>query len=337
VSPLDYRAAGVDIEQGDRASRLAFEHAKNTFGFRAGKSGEAVKLDGVFTGLIDAGAFYIAMNSDGVGSKSLVARQVGRLDTLGWDLLAMVADDAACGGAEPVAMVNTIDIQKVVPEEVDQLMAGLEAACQEASVSIVGGEIAELPDQIKDFSWSAALIGLLRKDRVLGPHRVQPGMTVVGLLTDNFRSNGFTLLRRVLQQQYGAEWVRKKFNTSEQTWGDIALAPSRLFSPFVVALTGGFSGEPRCDVAAVAHITGGGLEHNVGRVMPSGRKVEWSALPPPPPAMQFIIDQGWVTEAEARRAWNMGIGMAIVTSQPDHIESMAASLQLPTARLGAVI
>jgi phosphoribosylformylglycinamidine cyclo-ligase len=321
MEPLEYRAAGVDIEAGDRASALAFAHARGTFGFREGRPGTALKLDGVFTGLVDVGPFYLAMNSDGVGSKSMVARAVGDLSTLGFDLVAMVADDCVCAGAEPVALVNTLDTERVSAEEVDALMGGLEEACRVARVSCVGGEIAELRDQIRDFSWGAALTGLLARDRVLGPHRVRAGQAVVGLLTDNFRSNGYTLLRRILEARFGPEWVRAPFG--DQTWGSIALAPSRIFTPLVVDLHGGLEGTPRAEVAAIAHITGGGLEGNTRRVLPPTLAVRWHDLPPPPAPVAWLIDEGLVSADEARRVWNMGVGMTVVTATPARVLEVA--------------
>lgn len=331
---MDYRSAGVDMDVGDRASALAFAHARNTFAFRDGLCGAPVRLDGVFTGLIDVGPFYMAMNSDGVGSKSIVARAVGDLSTLGHDLVAMVADDCVCAGAEPVALVNTLDTECVSADDVDALMRGLEDACRIARVSCVGGEIAELRDQTRDFSWSAALVGMLAKDRVLGPHRVREGHHVVGLLTDNFRSNGFTLLRRVLEQRFGPDWPAAPFH--ERTWGQVALAPCHLFTPLIVAMTGGFAGTPRADVSAVAHITGGGLEHNVGRVMPAGLGVAWGDLPEPPPSMLWLVEHGLVAESEARRVWNMGIGMVVVTASPQAVCDMAREHGVGAAVLGTV-
>lgn len=332
----DDRVVGVDIDAGDRASAIALGHARNTFAFRAGRSGAPLQIDGVFTGLVDVGPFYLAMNSDGVGSKSLVARMMGDLRTLGHDLVAMVADDCVCAGAEPVALVNTLDTARVRPDEVDALMQGLEEACRIARVSCVGGEIAELVDQMHDFSWGAALTGLLARDRVLGPARVAPSMTVVGLLTDNFRSNGHTLLRRVLERHVGSDWVQARFDDG-RTWGEIALAPSVIFTPVILALTGGFDQAPRASVAAVAHITGGGLEHNTARVLPLGMRVSWDALPPPPPPMAWLVAQGWVAEAEARRAWNMGVGMTVVTPEPEAVLGVADEMGFAARILGRVV
>jgi len=337
TDPISYAEAGVDVARGDRASHRALDHARRTFGFRADRAGRAVHLDGVFTGLIDVGPFYLALNSDGVGSKALVAQALGRYDTLGWDLLAMVADDAACAGAEPSAMVNTLDVERVDEAVVEPLMQGLEDACREARVSVVGGEIAELRDQLKGFSWSAALIGLLRKDRVLGPHRVQPGDTVVGLLTGNFRANGFTLLRKALERKLGPDWHASPCTGDGRTWGDVALEPSRLFTPFIVKLTGGFEGDPLAAVSALAHVTGGGLEGNVSRVIPKGCGVRWGTLPEPPEAMARAMRVGGVSLDEARLAWNMGVGMAVVTPSPNEVLAAAASMQVPAEILGKVV
>ncbi|MBM3461373.1 MAG: hypothetical protein FJX76_04665 [Armatimonadetes bacterium] len=334
--PLTYKTAGVDVAAGDRASHRALEHARRTFGFREGRQGQAVTLDGVFTGLIDAGPFYLVMNSDGVGSKAVVAAAMGRYDTLGHDLLAMVADDAACAGAEPVALVNTLDVEHVDEAVVGDLMRGLEDACRAASVSVVGGEIAEMPDQIRGISWSAALVGLLRKERVLGPHRVQENDGVIGLLTDNFRANGFTLLRRILERAHGPDWVRAPYDGA-RAWGEVALAPSRVFTPFLNHLTGGFSREPAAPISALAHVTGGGLESNTRRVLPAGLRIAWGSLPEIPEVMRHAADLGGVDVEETRHAWNCGIGMVVLTPSPQAVLALAASMQVPARELGKVV
>lgn len=331
-----YREAGVDIAAGDRASRIALEHARRTFGFRAGQTGQALRLDGVFTGLLDVGPFLLCLNSDGVGSKALVARAMERYDTLGYDLLAMVADDAVCAGAEPLALVNTLDTEAVDASQVDALMRGLAAACEQARVSVVGGEIAEMRDQMRGFSWSAALVGILQKDRVLGPHRVQPGDTVIGLRTDNFRANGFSLLRCVLHDAFGPDWHAHAYDAT-RTWGEVALAPCDLFTPFATRLTGGFSGIPHAEIHALAHITGGGLEGNTGRVIPEGCGVRWAALPDPPEAMARLVEIGRVGPEEARRTWNMGIGMTVISPFPEAVLDLAADMQVRAVEVGKVV
>ncbi|MHB2018254.1 MAG: phosphoribosylformylglycinamidine cyclo-ligase [Candidatus Xenobia bacterium] len=330
-----YKAAGVDIARGDMASRIAYSHAKATFGTRQGRMGAPINVEGGFSGVMDMGAFCLTMNSDGVGTKALIANRMRKFDTLGWDLVAMVADDADCLGAAPMAMVNTLDIDHVDTDVVESLMGGLEVAAKAAGCTVVGGEIAEMPDVVYGLSWSASLVGIAQQGRLLDGRAVRAGDTLVALHTDNFRSNGFSLVRRILMTHFGADWVEAPFE-GETTWGEVVLAPSRLFTPLVNALTGGFDGTPKARLHAVAHITGGGLRGNVGRVIPPHLRIIWDALPPIPDCMKRLMEMGQVPWAEAETVWNLGVGMVLVTDEPEAVLATAKEMGYAASCVGRV-
>lgn len=154
-----YEESGVNIEKGDKCSAIAYAAAKETFVGRKGLIGEPVLEEGGFTGALDMGDYYLVQNDDGVGTKIIIAEQINKLDTLGYDLLAMVADDAVCVGAEPISVTNTLDVNKADEEKVRALMTGLKKAALEHKIVIPGGEIAELGALVTGYVWNHDLCG----------------------------------------------------------------------------------------------------------------------------------------------------------------------------------
>ncbi|MBI2264009.1 MAG: phosphoribosylformylglycinamidine cyclo-ligase [Armatimonadetes bacterium] len=318
ASDVRYR---VDIEGGDAASRIAYA--------------QPLVLDGGFSGLVDVGPFLLASNSDGIGSKVLVAQALDKHDTLGYDLVAMVADDCVCVGAEPLFLTDTLDVERVNQKVATYLMSGLHDACLAAGVALVGGEIAELPDQVKGYTWNAALVGIVSRDRVLGRDRVLRGDALVGLLVSNFRSNGFTLVRSILEKELGPGWPQVPYN-EKKTWGEEVLTPSDIFAPFVLDMVGRFQAPPEVAVHGIAHITGGGLSANVSRVLPEGLSPVFTNLPPPPRMMEDVKKMGGISDEEAYKVWNMGIGMVVITPSPCGVLKMAEERDIPAQVIGEV-
>lgn len=306
-----YSKAGVNIETGDTASHYAYQAAKSTFSERTGLIGQPVILDGGFAGLLDFGDFYLVQNDDGVGTKMMVAEQMQKFDTLGYDLLAMVADDAVCLGAEVTSITNTIDCQKVEPEVIQVLMSGLAKACKEQKIVIPGGEIAELNKMVNGYTWNAAAVGIVAKDRVITGAQIAPGDKIIGLPARGFRSNGLSLVRHVLANAFGVNWHQEKFD-NDTTWGDVVLTPSRIYHNDLLKIIGRF-GEPRTlDIKGLAHITGGGLAGNLSRILPEGIGANLTNLIPPLPAMTKLIELGGISREESYRTWNMGIAMILI-------------------------
>ncbi|MFA5829375.1 MAG: phosphoribosylformylglycinamidine cyclo-ligase [Candidatus Gracilibacteria bacterium] len=317
-----YKQAGVDISMGDKCSALAYAAAKKTFIGRKGMIGMPVNIEGGFTGALDFGDYYMVFNSDGIGSKMMVGAAVGKYDTLGYDLLAMVADDAVCVGAETLAITNTIDTSKVDDKVVGPLLKGLEKACLEQKVVIPGGEIGEMPDMVKGNMWNSSAIGIVEKEKFILGKDVKPGDPIIGLRSPGFRSNGFALVRHVLQKKFGAKWAEKKFEGGK-TWGEAVLTPSIIYSAALLELLGRFGEKRVCNIKALAHITGGGLPGNVVRVL-GKYGADLTDLWPAHEMMTRLQEFGKVEDREAYEVWNMGIGMTIVSNE---FEKIAATMK----------
>lgn len=334
-----YKKSGVDIDAGDKASARAYKAALSTHVSRKGLFGSPLKLEGGFTGALDCGDFLLVQNDDGTGSKSLVAEQTGDFSTLGYDLLAMVADDAVCVGAEVLTMTNTIDIHEVDEKIIGPMMDGLAEACREQSIAIMGGEIAELKDQVKNMTWNASALGIVEKQKFITGMHVRPGDKIVALQSRGFRSNGFSLVRYILKKAYGEHWHRKKFNEAH-TWGQITLTPSRIYHACVLDMIGRYKrGEPRVRPKAIVHNTGGGLPGNLRRVVD---KLDRGALIDHPfpahPAMLALQKLGNVGDDEAYRTWNMGIGMMLIVDESEvrEVIETARKHNIPAQIIGEV-
>ncbi|MBT2558903.1 hypothetical protein J7E24_13995 [Hymenobacter sp. ISL-91] len=208
--------AGYSIEEGNNASRNAYEWAQKTFATRAGKPGEPARdLAGGFSNEIRFGNERLGIGSDGIGTKIEVAERLDRYDTLGYDLIAMVADDLIVAGFVPTNLSNIIDVNTLDYTVVDELMRGLHDAAQFSQLAVTGGEIAELGNRIggypgarMNFNWCSTAVGVLHPslERPLSGANVRAGQAVVALHSPSFRSNGYSLARRALTQAFGEKW-----------------------------------------------------------------------------------------------------------------------------------
>ena len=350
--------AGYSIEDGNAASRNAYAWAKKTFGNRTGLPGEPARdLDGGFANEIRFGSARLGISSDGIGTKIEVAERLDRYDTLGFDLVAMTADDLAVGGFVPTNLSNIIDVNRLDYSVVDELMRGLHDACNFAGMAITGGEIAELGNRIgghpgarMNFNWCSTAIGSLHPSLAAPLHgrNARAGMAVVAVQSPSFRSNGYSLARKTLERVFGAEWhlapcvaspneeLRMKneelggeanssflipHSSLKTTWGDALLAPSLIYAPGITALLD--AGLP---LRVAAHITGGGLADNFSRVLPPGLGAVLDNLFPPLPAMQRLMEIGDIAPETAYLYWNMGTGLLLVT-EPAEADAVVAALQ----------
>ncbi len=333
-----YKKAGVNVSLGDKCSRIAYAAAKKTFTNRRGGVGEAFALEGGFSGPMELGNVKNAVlvkNSDGVGSKAIVASKMEKYDSLAFDLIAMVADDCSATGAEPLAATNTLDMQRADPEIVSGLMRGIPKACKRAGISMLGGEIAELPGQVKGFTWNADLIGIVEKRKLLDGSRVKKGDSVVAFRSKGVRSNGLTLARRILGREFGSEWHQEKFHGKK--WGDILLKPSLIVTPAVVEMVGAFGRAGKCRVHAMAHVTGGGIGENLRRVFrKKKRSAVLDALFPPQVEFLELMRLGNVSVGEAYRAWNMGNCFLVVTPEPDAVIRIAKKHGISAREAGTI-
>ncbi|MBC8416168.1 MAG: phosphoribosylformylglycinamidine cyclo-ligase [Candidatus Cloacimonetes bacterium] len=332
----DYKKAGVDIQAGDKASKIAYNYAKSTFASRLGMIGEPVVDEGSFAGLINMGDFYIVQSDDGVGTKMEVAERIGKFDTLGYDLLAMVADDVVCLGAETISITNTLDTNKVDTAIIGDLMKGLAKACNEQKVVIPGGEIAEVGKAVNGNVWNATAVGVLEKEKVITGEDIRPGDKIIALKENGFRSNGFSLVRYIIEQKLGCEGYSQP-SPFGKSWGEILLEPSRIYSGALLEILGRFGVERKVNIKGIAHITGGGIPGNFKRVLKQTESgAYFDNLYEPSDMVKEIQKMGKVTEEEAYITWNMGNGIMLVAA-PGDVEKTLGLLSIEAQIVGEII
>jgi len=317
--------SGINIDLGNQCSRTAYAWAKKTFANRPrGEGSPELDVEGSFSNIMDFRGVKIGMSSDGIGTKIELAERTGIYDTLGYDLIAMTADDLAANGMEPVNLTNILDVDHLDHDIVDALMRGLHVAAAVAKIVITGGEIAELGERIggygdkMHFNWCAAGISILPQGmKAIDGAGIRPGDRVVALKSRGFRSNGYSLLRRIMREAFGDEWHTEPWQ--DKTWGEVLLTPSLIYSPLIAEIRkAGYA------LKGISHITGGGLGDNFARVMKvGGYGAELTDIFEPLPFMLDVQRIGKVSEEMAYRLWNMGNGMLLVSKDED-AEAIAA-------------
>ena len=318
-----YALAGVDVDIEGAASRIMYEASKATFKNRAGLVGEIVTpfddfaaLKMVAVGNMPEGS-YFSMGFDTTGTKVEIAQRVGKHDTIAFDLLAMVCDDALIRGGEAVLVGTNLDIKSLGSDGrflpiIDELAKGYIAAANDANVAIINGEIAQMGSLMTGYGdfpyhWGAACIWFARKEKILTGTEIKEGDAIVMLKENGFRANGWSLVRKIYAKEYGEDWHTTPFNGS--TLGLIALTPSVIYSKCVVGIHGGYATEGTAEIHGVAHITGGGIPEKISRVLRrSGFGAELTDLFELPAIVSHCQKLGEVSDYDAYRAWNMGQG-----------------------------
>jgi phosphoribosylformylglycinamidine cyclo-ligase len=334
AQPAGYAASGVDIDAGETAVELMREHVART------TRPEVIGGIGGFAGLFDASklAAYrrpvLATSTDGVGTKVVIAQRLGRYDTVGIDLVAMVADDLVACGAEPLFLTDYLVCGAVIPERVAAIVSGVADGCARAGCALLGGETAEHPGHLgpDDFDLAGAATGVAEADDLLGPDRVRAGDAVIALASSGVHANGFSLVRMVLSQA----GLKLEASVPElgRPLGVELLEPTRIYAQDCLALA------RECDVHAYAHITGGGFAANLGRVLPPGTaavldRASWR----PPVVFEVLAAHGQVAREEMERVFNMGVGMAAVVAAEaaDQAVRLLAQRGVPAWPVGEIV
>ena len=324
---VTYAAAGVDLDLGDAASRLLYEAAQRTWTQRQDRLGAVIIPHDDFSGIraIEVGNLppgsVMGVGFDGIGSKIEIAERMGVWDTLAHDLFAMVCDDAVTQGGEPVLVGTVLDVNRVHLGAIGQIANGYVSAAAAAGVAVLNGELAECGPRLAGYgsftcNWGAGVVWFARRDRLLSGAEVRAGDAIVGLAETGCRSNGFTLLRQILQREHGDDWHMVPYDGT--TLGDLALQQSRIFAKAVVDMLGGMEGEPQASLHGVVHVTGGGIPGKLGRLLRRARLGADITSPlPPGTLLKYLQEHGPVSDREAYRVWNMGHGMLLCTPQPD--------------------
>ncbi|MFH0411650.1 phosphoribosylformylglycinamidine cyclo-ligase [Corynebacterium sp. L4756] len=316
MSENTYAAAGVNIEEGDRAVELFAPHAK-----RATRP-EVMGGLGGFAGLFKLGEYkepILAAGSDGVGTKLAVAQAMDKHDTIGIDLVAMCVDDLVVCGAEPLFLQDYIAVGKVVPEKVAQIVAGIAEGCVQAGCALLGGETAEHPGVMEenDYDVSATAVGVVEADELLGPTKVRDGDVLIAMGSSGLHSNGYSLARHVLLEKAGLP-LDGYIDELGRTLGEELLEPTRIYAKDCLALAA------ECEVSTFCHVTGGGLAGNLERVIPEGLTAEVNrASWTPAEIFRTIASFGKVSLEEMEKTFNMGVGMIAVVSPEDRDRALA--------------
>ncbi len=308
---LSYRESGVDRDVAGRAKRRIAELVRATAG------PEVLSKEGSFGGIfrVPAGLTDPALvaSADGVGTKLKVAMRAGIHDTVGRDLVNHCVDDILVEGARPLFFLDYIGMGRLEEGTVEQIVAGMAGACGDNGCALLGGETAELPDFYGpgEYDLAGFIVGIVEAESRPGAHRVQAGDALVGLASDGFHTNGYSLLRRLLFERMGLS-VDDEFPDTGASVGDVLLRPHRSYLRPVLPLIG----EGR--VRALAHITGGGIPENLARVLPAGleahvQRSTWEM----PLEFYAVMRHGDVSEDEMYRTFNMGVGMILVVA-PEH-------------------
>jgi len=302
-----HKAAGVDIAEADAGlnniiSRITGTWPKAGFG--------AVQLPiGYFANVVDIGGIGIAISTDGVGSKAMIADMMRKYDTIGIDCIAMNVNDLLCIGAKPVSLVDYIAVEKADAAMLDGIAIGLAEGARQSNISITGGEISQLRDVVRGFDLVGTAIGTVALDRIIVGRDLKPGDVVIGIPSSGIHSNGMTLTRRVFFEQAGAK-IDTHFAELGCTIGEELLRPTLIYVPEILEVLDEIS-----SVKALIHITGDGLL-NVPRVDAEiGFVID--DLPPPPPLFGLIEKLGGVGRAEMFEVYNMGIGFCVIVGMGD--------------------
>ncbi|AGN17420.1 phosphoribosylformylglycinamidine cyclo-ligase [Methanobrevibacter sp. AbM4] len=301
---VTYSESGVDIDlEAVTVSKLASK-LKDTLENR-----EVLTESGHFAALIPLEDKAIAMSTDGVGSKILIAKMMNKFDTVGIDCIAMVVNDILCVGAEPIALVDYLAVEEPDPERAEEIAEGLVKGANESNIAIIGGETASLPGIIKDFDLAGTGIGYVDKDRIITGSEIEEGDILIGLRSTGIHSNGYSLARKALFENAGLKIDDPLPYDSNTTVGEELLKPTKLYvKPIVDLLKSDFN------IKGLAHITGGGFT-NLNRLK-DGVGYNIDNLPEPQDIFKLIYQQDVPIE-EMYRVFNMGIGFVVIASADD--------------------
>lgn len=343
---LTYAAAGVDIDKKDAFTESLGSIMRRTHGPRV------IDNPGGFAGLfrLDYNQRLFARNykdpvlvacCDGVGTKVKLAAQMGVFDTVGIDLVAMNVNDLIVQGAEPLIFLDYIAVPQLDTKMLTDLVRGVAEGCKQSGCALLGGETANMPDVYgkDDFDMAGFCVGVVELKRAVNPKFVKPGDIVLGLASHGIHSNGYTLVRKIVEEagldlkkvyeelnvEVGRKKAKKGKNGNKRTLGEVLLTPTRIYAASVMKMLKNYT--VKNVVTGMAHITGSGMEGNLCRALPPNcdavvDTTSWPVLP----VFSFLQKHGNVSEVEMRRIFNMGIGYCVIV-RPAFAESVAATLK----------
>jgi len=317
-----YKEAGVDVTAGYKAVELMKSHIRKTM--RPGVLEEIGGFGGLFSlEGIDVKKPVLVSGTDGVGTKLKIAFLMDRHDTVGIDCVAMCANDVVCCGAQPLFFLDYIATGKLIPEKVEQIVKGVTDGCVQAGCALIGGETAEMPGFYPEDEYDLAgfVVGIIDRDRIIDGKTIREGDLLVGLASAGLHSNGFSLVRKVLNPS--RENLGKYDERLGKTLGEELLTPTRIYVKTILSLIG------KHEIKGIANITGGGFIENIPRIIPEGlgaviHKGSWEVLP----IFRLLRETGDIPEKDMYNTFNMGIGMVLAVSPDEADEIVRSAIQL---------
>ena len=301
---VTYSESGVDISLEEVSVSALISKLKDTLNYR-----DVITESGHFAALVKLGNRAIAMSTDGVGSKILVAEMMGKYDTIGIDCIAMVVNDILCVGAEPIAMVDYLAVEKPDPEIAAQIGEGLKEGCRQAKVAMIGGETASLPEIINNFDLAGTGIGIVDVKKIITGEKIIDGDVLIGIESSGIHSNGLSLARKVFFDDNSFNVEDKVPHDPNTSIGKELLKPTIIYVNPIVELL-----KTDVEVHGLAHITGGGFTNLKRLKKGSGYIIE--TLPEPKPIFKAMNKLGVPLE-EMYRVFNMGIGFVVIVKSED--------------------
>ena len=314
---MDYKNAGVDIEAGYKSVELMKQYVQGTM------RPEVLGGIGGFSGAFSAAALKnmeeptLLSGTDGVGTKLKLAFLMDKHDTVGIDCVAMCVNDVACAGGEPLFFLDYIACGKNVPEKIAAIVKGVAEGCRQAGAALVGGETAEMPGFYPEDEYDLAgfAVGAVDKKDLITGDELREGDVLIGMASSGVHSNGFSLVRKVFEQEMTKEGMNTYYEELGTTLGEALLTPTKIYVKALKSLR-----EAGVRVKACSHITGGGFYENVPRMLKeSVRAVIKKDSYPVPPIFHLLAKKGQIEEKMMYNTYNMGLGM-ILAVKPEEAE-----------------
>lgn len=309
---IDYENAGVSLEAGYDVVKRIKKHVKSTERF--GSMGNIGSFGGMFNlASLNYKEPILVSGTDGVGTKLKIAFEMDKHDTIGIDAVAMCVNDVLAQGAEPLFFLDYIAQGKTIPAKVEQIVKGISEGCKMANCALIGGETAEMPGMYTNGEYDIAgfTTGVVEKENLIDGTRCKVGDVLLGIESSGVHSNGFSLVRKIVSDA-NLDLHKVYPNLSEKTLGEVLLTPTNIYVKEVLELI------KTLDVHGVAHITGGGFDENIPRILCEGQGIyvkegSWPILP----IFKFLEEKGNIDHREMFNIYNMGIGMVIALPEKD--------------------
>ena len=309
LKKMTYAKSGVDIDKEEEAIKAMLSTFKTT------RRGIGRPLGGHYAGMVEFGRYALVLCTDGVGSKIKIAAALNKWDTIGIDCIAMNVNDAICVGAEPIAFVDYLAVNKPDPDITKEIGRGLQKGAKISNISIIGGETATLPEIINGLDLAGTCLAYVKKEDIITGEKITPGDTIIGLSSSGLHSNGYTLARKVTKNAN----LSYKDNFPEdlypgETIGEVLLRPTNIYVKEITQLV------KKLKPHGLAHITGGGLKN----LLRLNKKVKYVIDNPlePQDVFKFLKKYGNIENKEMYQTFNMGMGFTIITEEEKTEETL---------------